>query len=378
MSQRGSIRKRTFKTGDTWTCYWRDQEGRLRSKGGFATKREAQRHLIEVLGALQRGDYVEPSKLTVADFLTDWLETLQVRPKTAEGYLHNVAAWIVPALGAYRLAALTPKHVATFYASLRGAPRRDGRGTISARTGQYVAVVLRHALGDAVRAGLVPKNVAASVERPKAARPEMKAWSSDEARAFLASVEGDRLRAMWHLLLLRGLRRGEVLGLRWKDVDLEGVGRIAIRQTLITVGYEIVVSEPKTDKGRRVVPLDPGLVSVLRAHRARQAEERLAWGEAWTDTGLVFTREDGTPIHPMRLTATFGRLVKRLGLPPIRLHDLRHTCATISIGSGIPTVVVSSWLGHANTSITDNLYRHVSPAMLEEAGAKLSAIILGE
>lgn len=374
MSQRGSIRKR----GETWTAYWfvAGPDGRRqRSKGGFRTKRAAQAHLTDVLGAVQAGTWQEPSKLTVGQYLVDhWLPGLDRRPTTLEQYRHMVEAWIVPALGSVPLAHLTPRQVADFYTVLRTAPRKDGRGTISSRTGQLIAVVLHKALQDALHLGHLTRNPAAAVERPKAPRSEMRAWSAAEAGAFLDVVAGDRLYAGWLVLLTRGLRRGELLGLRWVDVDLEG-GRLSIRQTLVDVAYLPVFSEPKTAKGRRTVPLDADLALALRAHRRAQLEERLAWGEAWQDTGLVFTREDGAAIHPQRLSQMFERLVRRAELRPIRLHDLRHTAATLALGGGIPTRVVSEWLGHATTSITEDVYQHVVPSMLEEAGAKLTALI---
>ena len=377
-SQRGSVRKRTFKNTETWTAYWRDHEGRQRTKGGFRTKREAQAHLTDVLGAIRSGTYVEASKMTVAAYLQDhWLPSLTVAESTAASYRREVEGWVIPEMGGMRLSALTPAQVAEWQNSLAGSPRRDGRGVIGARTAQYISTIFRRALGDAVRLGLIARSPAAAVPRLRAARPEMTAWSAPEARAFLASVDGDRLSALWWLLTLRGLRRGEALGLRWVDVDLEA-GRISIRRAIIAIGYEVRVSEPKTAKSRRTIPLDATLVAALSAHRRRQLEERLAWGEGWQDSGLVFTREDGTVVHPQTVSRTFERLVRRAGVRAIRLHDLRHTTATLSIGSGVPVKVVSEWLGHATTAITTDLYQHATPAMLEEAGARLTAAILGE
>jgi integrase len=376
MSQRGSVRKR----GRTWTCYWfvRDSHGKRvqKSKGGFQTRRDAQAHLTTVLEQVQSGMYIEPSRLSLEAYLRDqWLPSLDLRPSTMSSYRDIVDGWIVPRLGGYRIGQLTPKAVADFYSGLRDAPRRDGRGTISGRTAQYIATILRKALQDASRLGVIARNPAATVARPRARRAEMSAWTAMEVGEFLHSLDSDRLYAGWLLLAARGIRRGELLGLRWVDVDLDA-GRLSIRQTLVDVRYGAQFSEPKTSKGRRVIPLDDTLVTALKAHRRRQLEERLAWGEGWVDTGLVFCREDGTAIHPQSLSQTFERLVRRANLRPIRLHDLRHTCATLSLGSGIPTKVVSEWLGHATTAMTDDLYRHVTPAMLEDAGARLTVMIV--
>jgi integrase len=179
-----------------------------------------------------------------------------------------------------------------------------------------------------------------------------------------------------HLLATTGMRRGEVLGARWQDVDLDEAW-LAVRQTLIAVGYEVQVSEPKTERSRRRIGLDAATVTALRAHRARQLQERLAWGEAWTDSGLVFTKEDGTPLHPHSLSQFFEKRARAAGLPPIRLHDLRHSYATAALGAGVPTRVLSERLGHSSTALTTDTYQHVVAEMDEEAAAKVAAVILG-
>jgi len=180
----------------------------------------------------------------------------------------------------------------------------------------HVHATIRRALADATRWGLVPLRTAA------------------ELRAFLAAVQGDRLYALWLLGASTGMRRGELLGLQWPDVDL-GRARVAVRRSLVTVGHEVVVGEPKTAKGRRSVALDPATVAGLKAWRRHQAAERLAWGPAWTDSGLVFTREDGRPLHPREVTRAFSRHVLGTGVPIIRLHDLRHTHATLALAAGV-------------------------------------------
>ena len=377
MSQRGSLRKR----GDTWTAYWTVQEGgkrRQRSKGGFPTKRDASAHLTEQLSLVARGEYVEPSKLTVERLLVeDWLPSLDRRPSTLSIYRTAVVSWIVPSLGQVRLDALTPADVQRMITRLRDGGGRYGQ-PLSARSVQVAYVVLRAALDYAARQRLAVRNVAAAVDRPRATSPEMHAWTAGEVAAFLDHVEDDRLSALWTLLLARGLRRGEALGLRWQDVDLDA-GRLRIVVTRLVVadgqGWRVVAGTPKTSAGRRTVPLDVELVRVLRRHRAQQAQERLAWGEGWTDSGHVFTREDGQPLHPDWTSDAWGRQVRTSGLPPIRLHDARHTCATLALEAGIPTEVVSRWLGHASVAITWATYQHVRPQLLEEAGATLTALM---
>ncbi len=176
------------------------------------------------------------------------------------------------------------------------------------------------------------------------------------------------------LFLQRGPRRGEIAGLRWSDVDLDS-GRVSIAHTRVLVDAKPESSAPKTSAGRRTVPLSPRLVAALRAHRRRQLEERLSWGEPWSDTGYVFTKEDGVPLHPEYLSTAFERHVRRAGLRMIRLHDTRHTCATLALQAGVPTEVVSRWLGHESVSITQDIYQHVIPSMIEECAERLDEIV---
>jgi Phage integrase family len=185
---------------------------------------------------------------------------------------------------------------------------------------------------------------------------------------------------MWLLFATTGMRRSELLGLPWRAVDLEASpGRLAVVQTVVVIGKEpVVVAEAKTATSRRQLALDPFTTAALKAHRVRQFEERLAWGPAWVDTGLVFTREDGQILHPEHVTKRFARLVRDAGLPPITLHGVRHSYATAALAAGEPLKVVSERLGHASTSITANLYQHVLPSMDERTANAVANLILGE
>jgi integrase len=191
-------------------------------------------------------------------------------------------------------------------------------------------MTVRKALGDAARWGLVARNVAQLADPPTPKRADMRTWTAGELRRFLEHDEGERLAALWMLTASTGMRRGEALGLRWVDVDLD-LARVAVRQTLVLAGRQVVVSEPKTSRGRRSIALDPRTVAALKAWKTAQIAERLTWGPAWSDSGLVFTREDGTPIHPEWLSDAFEWRVKTAGLPRIRLHDLRHTHASLGL-----------------------------------------------
>jgi integrase len=204
----------------------------------------------------------------------------------------------------------------------------------------------------------------------------MNAWTVDEARAFLAATRDDRLAPAWALLLTRGLRRGELCGLRWSEVDL-GAKVLRIVSTLVVVDGKAITSEPKTEAGKRSIPIDDSLVALLRRHQMRQAEEKLASGGAYEAGGYVVADELGRPYHPDTISQWFADKVKAADLRVIRLHDCRHTAASLMLAAGEQVKVVSEMLGHSSVTITLNLYAHVMPGMAEKAGAALSASVLG-
>jgi integrase len=242
---------------------------------------------------------------------------------------------------------------------------------------RYVHVIIRRALADAVRWGRLSRNVADGAAAPKqASKREMHTWTAQELRSFLAHVAEDRLYAAYITAATTGMRRGEVLGVHWRDVDLD-TARLAVTQSLIAVGYELSFSEPKTAKSRRLIALDPVTVAALRAHRKAQLEERLRWGAAWQDGDLVFALENGSPVHPDRFSDWFQEHVKAAELPRIRLHDLRHTHATLALQAGVHAKVISERLGHSTISITLDTYSHAIPAMEEEAAAKVARLVFG-
>lgn len=380
---RGSIRKR----GETWTVYWsiNDSDGKRqqRTRGGFRTRKDAQSHLTETLAALQNGGYAEPSRVTLKEFLeVQWLPSIRasVRHSTFDSYERNIRLHVLPRLGGIRLQQLSPDQLNTFYGRLLTEGRLDGKdGGLSVKTVRYLHTIVHKALKDAVRWGKIVRNPAASAEPPKlsaARKREMQTWSATEVRSFLTSVSGDRLYGAWVLAATTGLRRGEVLGLRWVDVDLDN-SRVHIRQNLTSVAYKIQFSEPKTNRSARVVQLDPNTVAALKSHRAQQAQERLAWGPAYQDSGLVFTRENGELVHPDRFTQMFDLHVKRSGLPTIRLHDLRHTHATLALQAGVPAKIVSDRLGHSTVAFTQDVYTHAIPTMQADAAERIAALVFG-
>jgi integrase len=376
---RGSLLKR----GETWSYVLylgRGPDGKKQQKwvGGFRTRREAEAALTEALERVRTGTWADPGRQTVGEYLEDWLTAVRpsLRSSTATSYEHTLRKWVIPRIGHLRLGALSSAKLSALYGELLRSGRHDGKGGLSARSVAYTHRIMTHALKDAVSWGLLARNPAAHVDPPRVARPEMQVWTQKEVQRFLVSVADDRLYALWTVLLATGLRRGEALGLRWDDVDLDR-RRLSIQRAVTVVDYEIVVSEPKTARGRRSVSIDPITAAVLVAHRKRQLEERLAWGPAWQDSGYVFTTEDGRVLHPQRVTQVFKRLASEAGLPPIRLHGLRHTAATLALTAGIHPKVVSERLGHATVGITLDTYSHVGEGLQEEAATRVAGLIFG-
>ncbi len=360
------------------------QTGKRRQKwhSGYRTKRDAERALAEILTSLHTGTYVEPSRQSLAEFISDWLAAVSptIRPATQHSYARNLRLHVLPALGAVQLRRVDAGMLNGLYAALLADGKQsNGGGPLAPRTVRYVHTILHRAFRDAVRWGRIARNPADAADPPRAAastRPAMTTWTAAEVRAFLEHAADHRLRAAFVVLATTGMRRGECLGLRWSDVDL-AAGRASIVQTVIAVNHEVRIGSPKTARGRRTVVLDPGTVAALREHRARQVAERLLMGAGFTDHGLVFARPDGAPLHPERFSRTFTIEVGRAGLPTIRLHDLRHTWATLALSAGEHPKVVQERLGHAAIAITLDVYSHVTEGLHGDAASRVAGIIFG-
>jgi integrase len=234
---------------------------------------------------------------------------------------------------------------------------------------------LHRALSKAVAWHLIGHNPSDGAEHAKVSRPEMNTWSGEEITLFLKMTEGDRLGPLWRLQVTSGLRRGEALALRWSDVDLEN-GRLAIRRSRTQAGYKVVEVGTKTGRDRSV-SIARSMVAALRRQAEQQAADASEWKAAWIDSGYVFTREDGSPWHPDRITKLFGEAVKAAGLAVIRLHDLRHSYATLALRAGVHPKVVQEALGHATIAMTMDTYSHAIPAMQESAAELVAALVDG-
>jgi integrase len=351
-------------------------------RSGFRTAKAAHEARVEVQDRLAKRSYVAPSKLTLDEYLrAKWLPATEhrVREATFKSYQGIVDAHLAPGLGSSLLSALTPEQLNAFYAGLLKVGRKDGAG-LSPKTVRNVHVVLRKALSDAVRWGLLSRNVAEHADPPRlreAGSTKLQTWDGSQLRTFLDHVRGERLYAAYLLAASTGMRRGEVLGLRWQDVDLDGA-QLSVRQTLISIDYRLTFGTPKTGKGRRVIALDVATVAAVRSWKRVQLEERLALGEGYQDAGLVFALEDGSPVHPVLFSQAFDRAVAVAGVPKIRLHDLRHTHATLALQAGVHPKVVSERLGHSTVAFTMDVYSHAIPAMQADAADLIARAVWGE
>lgn len=337
----------------------------------FGRRAEAQAWVDATLAEhWARPDYRPPSEETFADYMGRWLRdvaALRVRASTLESH-RAMGKHAVAAFGSKPLADLRPGDMQALYAALIA----SGRATTTVR---YVHAVVRRALQDAVEMGLLASNPADRAKRPRVVKKEIVPPTPEQARAFLVHVDGDRLRGLWHFLALTGCRRGEALGLRWDDIDLDA-RTASIRRTLAGTGSHRRMQEPKTTSSRRTLALSTALVDALRQHRKQQLLERIAAGPEWRDTGCVFTTRTGTWLDPDRVRQRFHRLAETAGLPrTTRIHDLRHALATAWLAHGIPAQVVAQRLGHASIAITLSLYGHILPNQQADAAEEMDALL---
>lgn len=334
------------------------------------TRQEVAHKLNDLLKAKRDGLPVRNDRLRTSAFLETWLHTVQptLREKTWKGYEQLVRTHAIPALGNVPISRLSPTHLQKLYADTL----QSGR---SATTAAHLHAVLHRALGQAARWGVVPRNVAELVDAPSIQRKEMRTLAPQEARHFLDVAASDRLHALYVVALSTGLRQGELLALRWADVDLEK-RTLQIRGSLQRTSSGLTVTETKTSKSRRSVMLPEVAIDALKTHRAKQGIERLAQGPDWPALDLIFCNKVGRPIESQNLLARgFRPLLKRAGLPTMRFHDLRHTAATLLLGEGVHPKIVSEMLGHSQVSVTLDIYSHVTPTMQAQAAAAMESVL---
>ena len=360
------LRDGVTKRGTTWSYVVRvtdPETGRSKPKwvGGFPTEVAAKAARDEARVAARRGEYVDRSGMTVAEYLREWQvsHSVAVKPKTMHGYRELAERYVIPRIGGMRLQAVRPATLSRMYRDLLEGGGHGGR-PLSPRTVEMVHRMLSKAFRDAVRVEqLIPSSPVERATRPRVRSAEPKVvWSPAELRAFLTVAARHRLGAFYHLAAYTGARRGELLHLRWSDVDLDST---EVTFTGSTDVIDCERHEGTTKCGRsRVVSIDAGTVDAMREHRRRQVAEQLAAGEWWRGDGdLVFRQQDGSALYPSTLSALMRKLIARTDLPHARLHDLRHVHATTLLLAGVPVHVVAARLGHADPSITLKVYAHV-------------------
>lgn len=362
-----------------WECavYVLGGDGTRRRVRVYGKVREEVLKKRDALIAADRQGLPVQSGLRLEGYLTDWLRQtarLELRPRAYETYERCVNRHIVPLLGAKRLHSLAPADVR----HLMNAKIAEG---LSPGTVHYIRAVLRSALSQAMRDGLVQRNVAALVKPPRAKRKEIRALTPEEARTLLRTARDDRLYALWLVAMALGLRRAELLGLTWSNIDLDS-RTLRVAQGVQRIDGRLVLDELKSARSHRILPLPKIAADALREHHSRQSRERLAAGRHWADNDLVFCSEVGTPIDPRNLNRSFRSLLIRAQVgviranpgaePPkyqttVRLHDLRHSCASFLLAQGVSPRVVMEVLGHSGIAITMNIYAHVMPSLLGDA-----------
>ena len=348
----------------------------------IAGLKEAQAALTGLLADKQRGTFVAPDKVTLGEYLLEeWLPARRtsLRGSTAAAYEQMIRNYVSPLLGRMRLQEIDGAMLNRLYAQLltegRTETRRNLGPGLAPKTVRNVHGVLTRAFRDGVRWGRLQRNPCDAADPPRGQAPEMKAWTATQLRQFTKYTATHRWAGIWALMATTGMRRGEVLGLRWTDVDLDA-GTVTIRSTRIRFGDTIATSTPKTARGNRTIAIGPATVAALKGWKRVQSSDRMRMGPAWQGvTGLVVTVADGSAANPEAFSNLFHKLSSAAGLPRIRLHDLRHSYATAALAAGVPVKVLSQRIGHADVGVTLKVYAHVLPGDDEDAAVRADALL---
>jgi integrase len=368
----GGITKHTTKNGSTFWEVRITFENGVRKSWYAKTRREADQILTKAkrerdLGALVAYD----ERQTVAQYLTSWLDTVKSSGAKARGFVRyesDVRLHLIPAIGALKLAKLTPQHLQRLYAATVDAG-------YSPASVAHLHAVIHAALDQAVRHNVVGRNVADLVKAPRAEASEMRILTKEQVEQLLVAAADDRLFALYLLAVRTGMRQGELLALQWADVDLEQ-HFCQVRHTLsYSTGATWHLTAPKTKKSRRRVDLSPSVVEALRLHRHRQRVERLAAGADWNAADFVFCTPVGAPWRGTHIYARhFLPLLRRAKLPAVRFHDLRHTCASLLLQAHVDIKIVSELLGHSSVAITWDRYTHIAPSQKRDAASAMESL----
>jgi integrase len=336
--------------------------------------------LVELEASVGKGTFIKPNRLTVAQFLQNWLQDYvktNTAPRTCERYEEIVRGHFIPALGSLPVLDLRPDHIQQYYTEALDSGRRDGKGGLSALTVHKHHRVLCEALKYGVRHGILIRNVAEAVDPPRGESKKLTILGPSEVQLILDAAKGTPYYALFFTDAYTGLRRGELLGLRWGDVDLEK-STLSVVQTLQQLrNGEYIFREPKSKRGRRQIALSPSLAILLWDHRLKQEHIRKFLGRPLASTDLVFSHPDGRPFRPNSVTRALQVIAESVGLKGARLHDLRHAHATIMLQQGIHPKIVQERLGHSSVATTLDIYSHVLPGLQEAAARKFEEGLQG-
>jgi integrase len=331
----------------------------------FRTKKEALTREREWLTEIERGTAVDATKMTVGEYLPQWLATMgaETRGSTWERHERDVRLHLIPDLGSIRLSALTPLRV---QAHINAKLERLSPGSV-----RRMVAVLSGAMHHVVTLGMIARNPCAGLKIPRASEKEMRVWNEEQVRTFLAATRADSLAALWRLAVLVGMRKGELLALHWEDIDLDRA-TIVVRRTL-TCDKERnpIVGPPKTKAGKRTITIPATCVAALRAHQDAQRFQQTAYRDGWQGKNLVFPSIDGDYMYSCTPNMRLATIIKTANLPSLRFHDLRHTAATLMLLQGVSPRVVQERLGHSSLAMTLGLYSHVMLTMQEEAAERM-------
>lgn len=367
------------KSGSTWKVIielGRDEEGKRirRAFRGFKTKKEAQGFLNDKEHELKTGTFIDRNSGTVAELLKQWMEDkrAQVRVTTYRGYEWLVERHLIPHLGHIRLDELKPIHLQTAYRKMM-----DGEKPLSNRSVKHAHQILSQTLDRAVKWGMLPRNIADAVDSPRAKKTNMAVWDEISTRTFLEAAQGDDYYILFLLAVYTGMRKSEIMGLRWADVDLQ-TAQLSIRQTLVYNGHGGEFGLPKTNRGQRPIAIPTFVVDTLITHKRQQNAIRLRCGSSWEDHDLVMCLQNGKPLVHRTVDNHWYALLEKAALPKIRFHDIRHTHATLLLKQGVHPKIVSERLGHSAIGITLDTYSHVLPGLQEQAATMFQDMLHSE
>jgi len=368
--RRGNNEGSLYHRNDGLWCAQVTLEARRLTKYG-KTQKECRDWIKETLNKIDSGLTYEGSQMTLAKFVEMWLSSKELsrRPRTVFQYRQVTSTHILPVMGGMKIKDIAPSHIKQLYAI----KHEEGTG---ARTLQIIHAVLHCALKQAVREGLLGRNPVDAIERPKVEQIEFNIFNEEQSRQFLKEASGSTFEAVFYLALTTGMRQGEMLGLKWSDVDWEK-GMLHVQRQLQQVerkGYALV--PPKTKAGRRQIKLGQVMLEQLMAHRKRQEQVKAFAGNRWQEQDLIFPTTIGTPLDHKRVTKEFKELLKKAGLPEMRFHDLRHTSISLMLEMGTPLNTVQRRAGHSKASVTADIYGHAMVGSQNEAAEKIESLVV--